>query len=56
MKKQLQFFEKVGKNRYAIIAQPVKGKPLYVWDEEKKRIVPAHPSIRTSEHALRSKI
>lgn len=51
-----QFFEKVGKNKYATIDQPIKGKLLYVWDEEKKRITPVNPRIRTSACAPRAKI
>lgn len=54
--KMPQFFERVGKNRYALIDQPIKGKPVYVWDDKKKCIVPVHPRRRTLVCAPRAKI
>ena len=41
MSKQPQYFERVGQDRYVVIDQPRKNKPLYAWDEVKKRIIPA---------------
>lgn len=51
-----QFFEKVGKDRYALLTTSPSKYPLYVWDEEKQRIVPAYPLKRTSEQQSQAKI
>jgi len=51
-----QFFEKVGKDRYAMLTAPSGKHPLYVWDEEKQRIIPAYPLKRTSEQQSQAKI
>ena len=35
-----QLFVRVGKDRYAPIKDPAPGEQLYIWDQQKHRIVP----------------
>lgn len=36
----IQLFIRVGKDRYIPVTEPVPGEALFIWDQERHRIVP----------------
>jgi hypothetical protein len=43
--KQAQLFVQVSPNRFVPVDNPVPEVPMYVWDDEKKEIVPESDSV-----------
>ena len=41
-----QLFVKIGPNRYSPVAEPIKNKPLYFWDEKSQQIIPAENRLK----------